>query len=161
MTAAGDYDALDRSRLRELFDLRSSVYATRGGAFEDDPYPAFQSNTDVDMKFNHKPCTPYTTRSGIQSSWCFDPAVDPPPAEQEDQCGDHWNRPTNLTNDWTFYMVPFSSMVQQGFAKRSNQLDLTAVSVFRFTWDGGWVDFYVDKIRFYRHKVATPDAAAD
>ena len=41
MTATSDYDALDRSRLRELFDLRSNVYATRGGAFEDDPYPAF------------------------------------------------------------------------------------------------------------------------
>ena len=41
MTATSDYDALDRSRLRELFDLRSNVYATRGGAFEDDPYPEF------------------------------------------------------------------------------------------------------------------------
>jgi cytochrome P450 len=41
VTRASDYDALDRSRLRELFDLRSNVYATRGGAFEDDPYPEF------------------------------------------------------------------------------------------------------------------------
>ena len=32
---------LDPARLRELFDLRSSVYASRGGAFEDDPYPKF------------------------------------------------------------------------------------------------------------------------
>jgi cytochrome P450 len=37
----GDYDALDRTRLRELFDLTSAVYATRGGAFATDPYPAF------------------------------------------------------------------------------------------------------------------------
>lgn len=28
-------------RLRELFDLRGNVYASRGGAFEADPYPAF------------------------------------------------------------------------------------------------------------------------
>jgi cytochrome P450 len=33
--------ALDPRRIRELFDLRSDVYATRGGAFEGDPYPAF------------------------------------------------------------------------------------------------------------------------
>jgi cytochrome P450 len=33
--------ALDPRRIRELFDLRSDVYATRGGAFEEDPYPAF------------------------------------------------------------------------------------------------------------------------
>jgi cytochrome P450 len=39
--ATTEFDALDPTRMRELFDLRSSVYATRGGAFEDDPYPAF------------------------------------------------------------------------------------------------------------------------
>jgi cytochrome P450 len=33
--------ALQPERLRELFDLRGSVYATRGGAFEADPYPRF------------------------------------------------------------------------------------------------------------------------
>ena len=32
---------LDPARIRELFDLRSSVYAKQGGAFEEDPYPAF------------------------------------------------------------------------------------------------------------------------
>ncbi len=36
-----DYDALDGRRLRELFDLTSAVYATRGGGFATDPYPAF------------------------------------------------------------------------------------------------------------------------
>jgi len=41
VTATGEFDALDGARLRELFDLRSSVYATRGGAFEGDPYPEF------------------------------------------------------------------------------------------------------------------------
>ena len=32
---------LDRARIRELFDLRSEVYATRGGSFDVDPYPTF------------------------------------------------------------------------------------------------------------------------
>ncbi len=32
---------LEPARLRELFDLRGSVYASRGGAFEEDVYPAF------------------------------------------------------------------------------------------------------------------------
>ncbi len=32
---------LDRDRLRSLFDLRSDVYASRGGAFDTDPYPTF------------------------------------------------------------------------------------------------------------------------
>jgi cytochrome P450 len=33
--------ALDRTRLRSLFDLRSDVYASRGGTFAVDPYPVF------------------------------------------------------------------------------------------------------------------------
>ena len=33
--------ALDPARIRELFDLRSAVYTKMGGAFEEDPYPAF------------------------------------------------------------------------------------------------------------------------
>ncbi|MFA5883123.1 MAG: cytochrome P450 [Acidimicrobiia bacterium] len=32
---------LDPARIRELFDLRSSVYTKQGGAFEEDPYPEF------------------------------------------------------------------------------------------------------------------------
>ena len=36
-----DMSLLEPARLRELFDLQGSVYATRGGAFEDDIYPAF------------------------------------------------------------------------------------------------------------------------
>lgn len=40
MTTAG-FDALDPARIRQLFDLRSNVYASRGGAFAEDPYPAF------------------------------------------------------------------------------------------------------------------------
>ncbi len=37
----GDYDALDGTRLRGLFDLTSAVYTSRGGAFATDPYPEF------------------------------------------------------------------------------------------------------------------------
>ena len=33
---------LDRRRIRSLFDLRSDVYASRGGAFDVDPYPTFR-----------------------------------------------------------------------------------------------------------------------
>jgi cytochrome P450 len=33
---------LDRERLRSLFDLRSDIYASRGGTFTTDPYPTFE-----------------------------------------------------------------------------------------------------------------------
>ena len=39
MTATSDYDALDRARLRELFDLRSNVYATARRRVRGRPVP--------------------------------------------------------------------------------------------------------------------------
>jgi cytochrome P450 len=39
--------ALDRARIRSLFDLSSEVYATRGGTFAEDPYPVFNRLRDT------------------------------------------------------------------------------------------------------------------
>jgi hypothetical protein len=124
----------------------------------DERWPAFPDDVasptapaGTDSQFYGKKCTPYTMRSGISSSWCFDPATERP-AETTEQCGDHWTRVVNLSNEWQFYTVPFSAMQQQGWAQRSGTLDLTSVSVVRFTWDGGWIDFWIDDVSFYRHK---------
>jgi len=129
----------------------------RWPAFPDDcasPQGACSSGmpTGADRQFYGKPCSPYTMRNGISSSWCFDPAAGERPAETTEQCGDHWTRVVNLSNEWQFYTVPFNQMAQQGWAKRSAALDLTSVSVVRFTWDGGWIDYWIDDVRFYRHK---------
>src|SRR6187551_309660 len=105
-----------------------------------------------DRQFYGKPCSPYTMRNGIFSYWCFDPAAGERPAEATEQCGDHWTSVVNLSNEWQFYTVPFDRMLQQGWAKRQPKLDLTSVSVIRFTWDGGWIDYWIDDVRFYRHK---------
>ena len=123
----------------------------------DEPYEAFPDfsggiTPSVDAQFNGKPCTPYATRSGISTSFCFDPAQDPPPAESDQQCGDHWMSGIYLTNQWTLYLVPFTDMLQQGFAKKSAKMDLTAVTVVRLTWDGGYIDYWIGKIAFYKHK---------
>jgi hypothetical protein len=127
------------------------------------PYPAYPggppftgaagaANSQYDAQYYNKPCTPYTTRSGISTSYCFNPASDPPPAESDQQCGDHWVSGIYLTNQWTLYLVPFTSMQQQGFGKKSAKMDLKAVSVVRLTWDGGYIDFWIGKVAFYRHK---------
>ena len=63
-----------------------------------------------------------------------------------------------LTTDWQLYLVPFSWMDQQGFAKQFTSFDLKSVSVARFTWDAGPVDFYIDNWRFYRVKRPAADA---
>jgi hypothetical protein len=116
-----------------------------------------------DPQFAGRQCRPFTYRTGVSSSFCYDPAgttpaggraPDPPPAETDQQCGDHWTHPIHVTTDWQLFLVPFSSMFQQGWAKRFPTFDLKSVSMVRLTWDAGPVDFYVDNWRFYR--VARP-----
>jgi hypothetical protein len=56
----------------------------------------------------------------------------------------------HVGTEWKFYAVPFTDLQQQGFAKESRALDLHSVSVVRFLWDRGWVDYWLDDVRFYR-----------
>lgn len=104
----------------------------------------------TDPQFYGRACTPYAFRGGMQSSYCFDPGRDPPPAEGDQQCGDHWTSPLNLTTEWQLFLVPFTSMYQQGWAKRWDFFDTSSVSVVRLTWDAGWGDYWIDNLRFYR-----------
>ena len=115
------------------------------------PYPAYATKYNgLDPAFANRPCTPYAFRSGTQESICWNPATDPLPAEGDQQCGDYWTFPLHLTTEWQLFLVPFTTMYQQGWAKRWPFFDLTSVSVVRLTWDAGWADFWVDNLRFYR-----------
>ena len=135
----------EETKCDERWPAYPDDHATTNGA------AAPGSRFGTDRQFYGKPCSPYTMRNGIFGYWCFDPATERP-AETTEQCGDHWTRVVNLSNEWQFYTVPFSAMAQQGWAKRSAALDLKSVSVVRFTWDGGWIDFWIDDVRFYRTK---------
>ncbi len=104
-----------------------------------------------DVQFSQRPCTPYAFPNGVVSSYCYDPKKDPPPIANVDQCGDHWMTTVNLTTDWQFFKVPFKILRQQGWAKKSPQLDLHSVSVVRFTWDIGWIDYWFDDVAFYKN----------
>jgi len=97
-----------------------------------------------------KPCTPTTYRSGTQTSLCRNP--DEPVVENDQQCGDHFTFPLHLSTDWKLYLVPFSQMFQQGYAKQAATFDLTSISAVRLTWDAGNIDYYIDDLRFFRYK---------
>jgi hypothetical protein len=116
----------------------------------DEPYEAFQDQPD--NQFSGRPCSTFTSRTGITTGYCFDPAKDPLPAESDQQCGDHWMRGIYLTNEWHLYLVPFTEMLQQGWAKRFGKMDVKHVTMVRLTWDGGYVDYWIGKVAFYRHK---------
>lgn len=110
------------------------------------------SYANGDPQFYNAPCTPYAFPNGISGSYCFNPETDPPPAPPTELCGDFWMTTVDLSTNWQFYQVPFTVLHQQGFAKKSEHLDLHSVSTVRFTWDIGWVDYWIDEVSFYRHK---------
>ena len=137
----------------------------------DRPYAAYP-NDPGDPQFNGRACTPYTYRNGTIADVCYNPSpwvdstgamqpADPLPPEADEQCGDHFTFPVNLSTEWQFYAIPFTEMQQQGWAKQAPYFDLTSASVVRFTWDVGYIDYYIDNVRFYRVAHPTADAGAD
>ncbi len=113
-------------------------------------------NVSRDPFIDDTTCQEYTFRGSIQTNVCYNPdseiAGQKAPPEQSQVCGDHWMRSIDLTEDWAFYTVPFNTLLQQGWAKRTYMLDLTALTLARITWDRGYIDYYIDDVRFYRKK---------
>lgn len=107
-------------------------------------------NADSAPLIQSRTCNPHTFETGETRDVCYDPGEDPPPAEGHETCGDFWTSTVILGLDWQFYTVPFSAMRQQGFGKEQPRLLTGELSVLRFTWDGGWIDYYIDDVRFYR-----------
>jgi hypothetical protein len=136
-----------------------------GRSLCDQPYPAY-ATIGPDAEWAGRSCTPYTYRNGTEADLCYNPTgtvdangasvpADPLPAEADEQCGDHFTFPVHLSEEWQFFAIPFAQMSQQGWAKQAPYFDLTSASVVRFTWDSGYVDYYLDNVRFYR--VTRPD----
>ncbi len=110
------------------------------------------TNPREDVAFKGTGCHPFTFRGGITENYCYDPENGPTPYENSQLCGDHWLKPVRLSTEWQFYKVPFSELLQQGWAKESFHLDLTSAGLFRFIWGRGWIDYMFDDVRFYRNK---------
>jgi hypothetical protein len=105
-----------------------------------------------DPFFNNRACTTYSAPTGGQAQYCYDPtdATEHPPYDSNDTCGDHWVFPINLTTDWRLYLVPFTALSQQGFGKKFARPLVDRASMLRLMWDVGWIDYWVDDVRFYR-----------
>jgi hypothetical protein len=97
-------------------------------------------------------CQPYTFDNDFSDNYCYD-AADPlglAIAPAYERCGDVWAKPVGLTTEWQFFKVPFTELRQEGWGKEFQYLDLSKIALVRFTWAVGWVDFWVDDVRFYR-----------
>jgi hypothetical protein len=122
-------------------------------AFPNVPDLAFATMTPVDLLARgNNVCAPYAFATDQTGQYCYDPVKGPPPAEGTERCGDTWLDPVSVGPDWQFFKVPFSELRQEGWAKRFPRLDTSAITMVRFTWSVGWVDFWIDDVRFYRRK---------
>lgn len=103
-----------------------------------------------DPQFNGRPCTEYTQRTGLKDAFCFDPETDPPPPPTDQQCGDGWMKAVSLTTDWQFFRIPFTELLQQGWAKEFHEIKLDEISSVRFIYNRGYIDYWIDDVAFYR-----------
>jgi hypothetical protein len=97
-------------------------------------------------------CLPYKLTSDLEDSFCFDPN-DPAavPPDGPERCGDGFAKGVTLSSDWQFFTVPFTELRQEGYGQEFQTLDLSKITLVRFTWTQGWVDVWLDDVRFYRH----------
>jgi hypothetical protein len=97
-------------------------------------------------------CQLYKLTNDLETYYCYDkanPASYPPDGPQ--QCGDGWAKGVTLSTDWKFFTIPFSELRQEGYGQRFSHLDLSKLTLVRFTWMQGWLDVWLDDVRFYRH----------
>ena len=124
----------------------------RYAAYPDLPDAPFVTKENVEPYFGTASCTSYTFKNDITRMGCFDAENGPPPPESSEKCGDPWFAPVRLSTDWQFFRVPFSELRQEGYGKEFPALDKSAVTMVRFTWSQGWVDYWIDDVRFYRKR---------
>jgi hypothetical protein len=136
-------------------------YEMCGATQCDEPYDAFTRADPIfatSAQQGTASCQPYTFDNDFTADYCYD-AADPlglAVAPAYERCGDVWARPIGLTEQWQFFKVPFTELRQEGWGKEFQYLDLSKIALVRFTWAVGWIDFWVDDVRFYR----TPRPAA-
>lgn len=114
------------------------------------PADATEGNGGFDPEFYGRQCTWHTFSDGHSGKYCFNEGEDPPPPESDEWCTDIRYAPVYLTTEWQFFTVPFSEMLQYGYAKETFDLDLKSISTIKFTWDRGWIDFWFDDVALYR-----------
>jgi hypothetical protein len=115
------------------------------------PDPLF-STPDNPTTAGRAQCQLYKLTNDLETYYCYDrenPDSYPPDGPQ--QCGDGWAKGVKLSTDWQFFTIPFTELRQEGYGQEFASLDLSKITLVRFTWMQGWVDVWLDDVRFYRH----------
>jgi hypothetical protein len=105
---------------------------------------------DPDPIFKDKSCSPALTDDGHSDMFCYDPATDPLPPAKRERCNNPFSRGVTVTTDWQLIKVPFSELRQADEANVAGEMDLKSVKQLVVTYGGGWIDFWVANVGFYR-----------
>ena len=103
-----------------------------------------------DVYFKDKSCSEAVTSDGHSNLYCYDPGKDPIPPSKRERCGNPFSRAISVTTDWQLIKVPFSELRQADEAQVAHEMDLHSLKQVAFTYAGGWIDFWVANIGFYR-----------
>lgn len=112
-----------------------------------------QANTSTavgDPLFETKQCAPATTSDGRSDMFCYNPGQDPTPPAKRERCNNPFSRPITVTTDWQLIKVPFTELRQADEANVADEMDLHSVKQMVVTYGGGWTDFWVANIGFYK-----------
>lgn len=95
-------------------------------------------------------CTLYQTSDGRSDSFCYDPKKDPPPPAKRERCNNPYSRPITVTTDWQLIKVPFTELLQADEGHVADDFDLASVKQIVVTHGGGWTDFWIANLGFYK-----------
>jgi hypothetical protein len=104
----------------------------------------------ADPSFAGKSCNKAVTSDGHSDSFCFDPDKDPTPPAKRERCNNPFSRAFNVSTDWQLVRIPFKDLRQADEADVAPEQDLSSVKQLVVTYGGGWIDFWVANIGFYR-----------
>lgn len=108
------------------------------------------STAVADPSFFGKSCSDAVTSEGHSQKYCYNPGTDPTPPSKRERCNNPYSRGITVTTDWQLIKVPFSELRQADEALVANEMDLHSVKQLAMTFTGGWIDFWVANIGFYR-----------
>jgi hypothetical protein len=105
---------------------------------------------DPDPLFYDKSCSEAVQANGQSDMFCYDPGKDPTPPSKRERCGFPFSRPITVTTDWQLIKVPFSELRQADEGQVAPEMDLASVKQVAMTFSGGWIDFWIANVGFYR-----------
>jgi hypothetical protein len=115
-----------------------------------DPLYAKTTTDAAGMMTTVAACTESLEDDGRVDNFCWDPKVDPKPPAKRQRCNNPFSKPITVTTDWQLIKVSFSELRQADEANVAADMDLKSVKQLVFTYGGGWTDFWIANVGFYR-----------